>query len=253
MSKTVDWDYRLRIQGVSTDTLGMARLAQYMARFAELMGDASRPVYAGIVKGSVVLRARDRSDYPALTRSRLQSAANDDQSSARKAFEEINSLMNTDGARGDVQSRQGLVILIFSGKVAIKPLTLPDLVVHDRGELDGEVVSVIGADDTVHLRLRDLGGVTHKIVVVDLALAQRLAAKFRAGKVRVQVHGSWRRTAEGRWEPLSVYADSAEDLDETPADQVMETLRQVPGNGWNEYNDPLGEWARLRGIGDLRS
>jgi len=47
------------------------------------------------------------------------------------------------------------------------------------------------ADYLDRLRLRDHGGIEHKVVLRDLAMARELASRFRAGPVRVHVHGTW--------------------------------------------------------------
>jgi len=77
------------------------------------------------------------------------------------------------------------------------------------------------ADYLDRLRLRDHGGIEHKVVLRDLAMARELASRFRAGLVRVHVHGTWRRTVEGKWEAHQVYADCIEELDDLSAKEVF--------------------------------
>lgn len=55
--KRTDWDFALRIRGVTPRTLPMARLADYLKAWAVLLGDVNEPQFAGIVNGSAVLRA----------------------------------------------------------------------------------------------------------------------------------------------------------------------------------------------------
>lgn len=248
MTKRSDWQYALHIKGVSSDTLDMGRIGEYLVQFAHLIGHDAKPRFEGMVKGSVVLRTKSSADHPALVRSRLRQAADSEASPmAHKAFNVIGEMMAADGARGAIIDRQKAVVIQFPG--VSKPATVEqEVVVTDSGDLDGQVVSIVGADDTVHIRLQDVGGVTHKIVVTKLDLAQELAKRFRKGWLRVRVHGKWKRSPEGRWEPLTVYADSFEELDSTSAADVFRALQQIPDNGWSNLDDPIGEWERLRGI-----
>jgi hypothetical protein len=57
MGERADWDFALRIRGVTPQRLPMTRLAEYLKQFAELHGSERDVHFAGIVKGSAVLRA----------------------------------------------------------------------------------------------------------------------------------------------------------------------------------------------------
>jgi hypothetical protein len=158
MAKRLDWDYALHIKGVTLRTLPVSRLADYLKELAGLMGDESRPVLDGIVRGSVVVRVKQTGEHPAHTRARLRAAANDPTGPGGKSFSRINSLMARDGARGEIVDRQNVVVLKFAVDQAAA-LAEPEMTVTDVGMLDGRVVGVVGADDTVHVRLRDHGGI----------------------------------------------------------------------------------------------
>ncbi len=252
MAKKPDWDYALRIKGVSLETLPIALLGEYLKEFASLMGESARPVLDGIVKGSVIVRVRQAGEHPAYTRNRLQLAANDPLGPGGRSYARIADLMARSGARGDIIDREKHTVVAFPGVTAVQEVE-PDLIISDTGTLDGHVVGVSGADDTVHLRLQDQGGIEHRITLRDLGMARNLAARFRAGPVRVHVHGTWRRSAGGKWEAHQVYADLVEDLDEESAKSVFDTLRAIR-TGWTDAEDPLKELAEIRGESDdLRS
>lgn len=245
MAKKPNWDYALRIKGVSLETLPIAVLAEYLKEFASLMGDSARPVLDGIVKGSVIVRVRQAGEHPAYTRNRLQQAANDPLGPGGRSYERITQLMVRNGAKGDVIDRQEHTVIAFPGAAQVEEPD-PEVIISDVGILDGLVVGVSGADDTVHLRLQDQGGVEHRITLRDLAMARSLAARFRTSPVRVHVHGTWRRSAKGKWEAHQVYADRIEDLDEESAKQVFDTLRAIKTE-WTDLADPLAELADIRG------
>jgi len=249
MAKKPDWDYALRIKGVTLRTLPVSYLADYLKELVGLMGDDSRPVLDGIVRGSVVVRVKQTGDHPAHTRARLRAAANDPSGPAGKSYSRIVGYMARDGAHGEIVDHQDAVVVRFAVDRQVTPAE-PELTVNDVGTLDGRVVGVVGADDTVHVRLRDHGGIEHKVVLRDLAMARELASRFRAGPVRVHVHGTWRRTVEGKWEAQQVYADRVEELDDLSAKEVFDELRAIP-TGWAAVADPLKEWASIRGLNDL--
>lgn len=52
--------------------------------------------------------------------------------------------------------------------------------------------------------------------------------------------------ADGVWATNKVYADHFEDLDEESALEVFEKLRNIPGNGWSDIENPLDAWRSLR-------
>lgn len=251
MSTRKEWDFALHIKGVSMDTLDLARLGDYMKEFASLLGQGSSPKFAGIVKGSVVMRARDCGEHPAITRNRLQQAANDE-APAHAAFSRISSLLRQDGARGQVLDRGKNVIVSFAKRTAAND-DAPEVIIPDTAELDGVVVGIIGTDDTAHVKLQQHGGTVISITVRDMSLARELAKRFRLESVRIHTHGTWKRTKNGVWEPHAIYADRLEDIDQKNAHDVFTELAAVPGNGWAHTEDADALWRKIRGLDDSSS
>ncbi|MEO6016132.1 MAG: hypothetical protein ABIP46_02675 [Polaromonas sp.] len=250
MAKKPDWDYALRIRGVSLGTLPISVLADYLKEFAALLGDSARPVLDGIVKGSVIVRIKQAGEeHPAYTRNRLQQAANDPLGPGGRSYSKIAELMSKNGARGEIVDRELHTVVAFPG-TRPDAVEQPDLIISDDGTLDGLVVGVSGADDTVHLRLLDKGGVEHRITLRDLNMARDLAKLFRSDIVRVHVHGTWRRTPDGKWLPHAVYADRVEILDSSSAREVFEELRLIKTD-WTDMAEPMKELAEIRGIDEL--
>lgn len=251
MAKKPDWDYALRIRGVTLKTLPVGVLADYLKEFAALLGDDAKPVLDGIVKGSVIVRVKQAGEHPVYTRNRIQHAANDPLGPGGRSFKRITELMMSSGARGEIVDRQENTVVAFP-IVAADEETAADLIISDVGTLDGKVVGISGADDTVHLRLLDKGAREYRIVLRDIAMAQDLAKRFRSDIVRVHVHGTWRRTSAGGWEPNAVYADRIEVLDDSTPKQVVDDLRAVR-TGWHDIKEPLKELAAIRGTDDLHA
>lgn len=250
MSKRGEWDFALRLRGTTPGTLPLAVLADYMKEFAALLGDDAKPVFAGVVKGSAVLRARQTDEYPVATKHRIQAAANDPVGTAGRSFRRLSEMAARDSYRAEVLDRdQKVVVQLQSYKPVLAGLD-QELLVHDAGELNGYVVSVAGVDDTVHIKLSDPAGGDHKVVTRDMRIAQALAARFRGGPVRLHVHGTWKRASTGKWEAHHVYIDDFEDLHDVGASEVFLPLKGTPDTGWSRSADPTKEWEEIRGLHD---
>jgi hypothetical protein len=245
MKGSRDWDYALRIRGVTPRTLSMFRLAEYLEEWAQLIGEENRPVFGGIVQGSAVLRASVPFDRKLEARSRIVTAKAGASPAAARAAERIERLMASDGARGQVEDRNGAVIYEFR-KPVVEPLPT-EHVVTDAGVIDGTVVGIVGIDDTVHVRLQEGSGSVSSVSVRDMQLARQLATHFRGEPIRVHVHGTWKRDGAGVWSPHSLYADRLDELDPRAAAAVLDELAAIPGNGWATMDDPEALWRSIRG------
>jgi hypothetical protein len=239
------WDYALRIRGTTPRAMSLLRLSEYMKAYAALLGQGNEPKFAGVVKGSVLLRASVPSERQTETRLRLlsaRSAANDD---LMRAHDQLADMLATDSVSGDVEDRNGAVVLEFSHRNP-EPAQ-PEVIVQDTGIIDGVVVSLVGIDDTVHLRLLDSEQTSQKITVRDIGEARKLARHFRGDVLRVHVHGTWKRTGEGRWEAHALYLDHFEELGGESASELLNELSALEGNRWASMDDPQGELRRIRG------
>ena len=251
MAKKPNWDYALHIKGTNLNVLSMSAVADYLKEFSNMLGESAKPVLDGIVRGSIVLRAKQTGEHPALTRNRLVTALENADSGSGKSYLKIQTLLARDHARAEILDKNKNVVVKFAQLEAANDHHV-ESIVHDTGTLDGRVISITGADDTVHIKLLNDQNQEHKVIVRDIGLARELASKFRGPMVRVHVHGTWRRDINGKWLCHSVYADSVEDLDEEPLTGVMSRLREIP-NGWLDIEEPMVEWSELRGQNDLHS
>lgn len=247
MTKRADWDYALRLRGVDPSSIPMARLAEYLKDWAGLLGDANAPIFRGVVKGSVVLRARVDPMRKNEVHTRLRSGQTQVDPAAAKFIEKLKTLMDRDAVIGTVIDSAGDVVMEFTAHKGEEDAPR-EYIVPDSGTIDGVVVGIQGVDDTVHIRLQEISGAVFSVALRDLAMARKFAAHFRGDPIRVQVHGTWKRTTSGVWEPHNLLADGFEELDQTNARETMDQLRAIPKNGWAELPDPIGFWKDLRGI-----
>jgi hypothetical protein len=240
-----DWTYALKIRGSNPANLPMDKFAEYVLEFSALLGNEPGIRFAGLVKGSAVLRAYVPAHEEQATQVRLMQARTIPDSQPAEQAQKLCKIFRRDGFRAELLDRKANKVLEFDGQETAND-TLKEVVVSDSGTIDGIVVGIEGADDTVHVRLRDMDGLEARIIFRDLVQAREMAHRFRGAPVRVHVHGTWKRSPEGAWTTKMVYADSFEDLDETSALKIFEKLRSIPGNGWSDIENPLEAWRSLR-------
>lgn len=242
--KRNEWDYALRIRGATPRGLSLSRLAEYLKAYASLLGDSNEPTFAGVVRGSALLRASVPHHRKLETKVRLITAKLDADEGLIRVVDSLAHMMSRDGFSGDIEDRQGAVILEFRRPTAA--VELREQVIHDVGVIDGVVVGLVGIDDTVHVRLQSSDGQTSKVTVRDLAIARQLALHFRGDAIRAHVHGSWKRNSEGVWEPLALYLDRFDELSDEPAGEILSRLSSLPGNRWATMDDPDGLLRNIR-------
>jgi hypothetical protein len=85
--------------------------------------------------------------------------------------------------------------------------------------------------DSLNLRIQDPRGKVVSMQIRDMNVAREAAGHFRGDPIRVRVHGTWRRSPEGEWAPLSLHVNRVETLDQATVAELMQHLRAIPGNG----------------------
>ncbi|HMS78112.1 MAG TPA: hypothetical protein PKC20_00965 [Burkholderiaceae bacterium] len=244
----ISYTYALRLTGTTKRSLPMNRCAEYIRKFADMLGGDARVHFAGIGEGSALLRALVEPEYRSAAHLRIIEARQLDGSEAYRAAQAINDALGADGYGAELQDSEGRVVFTF------EPTAQPsddDVLVYDSASIDGIVVGLNGADDTAHLRLRDVSGSEYRALVRDLDTARELAKRWRMNPVRVHLRGTWRRRAEdGVWVQAtgqSLVVEGYEDLDSATVAEVFGELREIPGLEWSDMEAPLEAWRRLRG------
>jgi hypothetical protein len=245
--KQPNWTFCLRLLGRNPNKVEMDRLAEYLTQFADLLGRDNKPVFKQIKRASTGIQAYVPPHAQHLAHARLVGAKSGVDSKAVKSLQTITRMIAEDDMPGgELLDANNNVIYLFEPS---KPVPTDSATIEQVGEVDGIVVGVTGADDTLHITLRDWASRDVRLVVRNLEVGQGLAQVFRAGMVRCFVHGKWRRTESG-WVPESgsCVLDRYEILDVAPAGSVLEQLRAIPGNAWTDLADAQFEWEQLRGI-----
>lgn len=225
--------YELYIDAFRPDTIPMRRLAEYMASFADLLGNSEKVRFDKLKTGSLALTARVNAVAVRKVDNRLDEvrygvAPN----AAQKAFRDIDDLLAEDHAIGQI--RRGKARLIeFPGRT--RPVEERIGPVQQDSTIDGEVIQIGGRDETinVHIKTRD------QVVTctTNKEIARRLAAHLFGGMVRIHGQGTWARLNSGGWELKKFTVSGFAPLDETPLSRVFQGLRTrlVPLAGGRRY------------------
>jgi hypothetical protein len=238
-------EYRFRIDAYTPDTIPMWRLAEYMHDLADLLGEREHVHFARLEAGSTVLVQRIDAESAPKVQARIQAikhAEGEGPEDALHAFRAIDRRLAEDNAVGHLCGEDGAEIIRFPGREKPQPLTFGAF--RQPGSLDGVLIRLGGKDETVPVHLQEEGTV-HKCNATR-EMARRLATHLFGATLRVHGSGRWERDAEGAWLLKRFDIESFEILDDEPLATVVERLRQIPGSGWKDLDDPYAELQRLR-------
>lgn len=224
----------------------MSKLADYLRDWAGVLGEGNTPVLKGVIKGSVLMKTVVAPDRKHEAHVRVLEAKSNPDSSAAKFMASITKNLCRDGYTAFIEDRNGCVIYEFP-VVNKTPETHKEVILHDTGTIDGVIIGVAGKDDTAHIRIQESKDRIWSVSVRDFVLARRLAQHFRSDPIRLIVHGSWKRNAQGIWEPNHLTAEDFEELDQSSVTEIFEELRAIPDNGWIKLDSPIEYWEDLRG------
>lgn len=241
--------YTLYIEAYTPETIPMARLALYMQQLAALLGHESAVHFEALKPGSTRLVSRiDREDVPKVASRLDQVRRGDGTADAIKAQREIDRLLAEDNASGCVYEGDdaGAAIIAFPGARRVQPAT--DGPFNQEGSLDGILISVGGADRTVHVQLQN-GEVKYTGIETDREMARRLA-KHMYEPIRIFGVGRWIRDADGQWLLRKFRLQSFAVLQADDLKEAAARLRQVEGSGWSKMDDPMAVLRTLRDGGN---
>lgn len=227
------------------ETIPMSRLAEYMRELAALYGSEPCVHFKELRSGSAVLKAVVEESASEMVESRLRlvhdAAAPDD---LKRAYQNLNGMLKSDKAVGDIKHSQGTVILAFPGRDTPVQKTYR---VKEAGVLDGVLIRIGGKDNTVPVWLRDLDGTIHKCEA-NSGMARELIKQYLASPIRVTGQGDWLRGEDGAWALEKFRITGWDYLDEKPIADIVNAARNTKGNGWNELDDPIKEHIYIRGL-----
>jgi hypothetical protein len=246
----MDDDKRLifYIDAYSPDTIPMAKLAEYMADFAALLGKEHAVHFDHLENGSTKIVSRvEFEDVPKVT-TRLTEIRNGTASKElARLVAQIDDRLANDNAIGRVLFRQAAdqataELLAFPGRDRPKAQSYGPF--NQEGHLDGVLIGVGGKDETISIRLQN-GEINYSHCDTTRTIARELG-KHMFEPVRIYGTGRWMREVSGQWTLLRFRIHRFDVLGTESLRETVAALRAVPGSGWKNIDDPLEELDDLR-------
>ena len=221
----------------------MARLAEYMAELATLLGEPTQVHFVALEPGSTVLAYAVEYEAVPKVEDRLRRVRQgaDATPEAAEAFKHINKKLREDNGVGLIYQETAEIIR-FPGREAVEPVAFGAF--NQEGSLDGVVIRIGGTKEVVPVHLQ-----TGEIIYDAEAkrpLAKQLAEHLFTSELRVYGQGRWSRDEEGSWKLVRFTIRDFEILESKPLSEVVGALRAVEGNDWGKLSDPWRELARIR-------
>lgn len=227
----------------------MARLAQYMQSLAALLGHESAVHFDGLRPGSTCLATKiDYEDVPKVEKRLKLVKRGEGAPDAVRARVEIDNLLAEDNATGFVYENDDVnaEVIVFPGVTRPKPTTFGPF--NQEGSIDGILISVSGADQTVHVQLQN-AEIKYTGIDTNRENARRLA-KHMYEPVRVTGVGRWLRDEDGNWILKKFRMDTFVALADDDLKGTIDQLRRIEGSEWKEMEDPLRALTALREKGN---
>jgi len=237
--------YTLYVEAYTPETIPMARLAQYMQNLAAMLGHDAAVHFETLKPGSTQIVSRiDHEDVPKVATDLAQLKRGEGTPEAKKAQAAIDQLLAEDNATGFVyeDEDENAKIIAFPGVTRPKPTTFGPF--NEEGSLDGVLISVSGADQTVHLQLQN-GDIRYTGIDTNRETARRLA-KHMYEPVRVFGTGRWLRDQEGTWLLKRFKVESYKVLRSDDLKEAIDQMRAIEGSEWKDMDDPIGALKALR-------
>lgn len=245
MSK--EHEYKFRIDAFTPATVPMARLAEYMADLAVILGEPRNVHFVRLEESSLVLVQRIDDVAAPKVQERVRSVKSGrGPQDAMKAYQNANKKLKQDKCVGSLNNADGAELIYFPGREEQEGESF--YAFSQEGSLDGAVIAVGGKSDPVPVHIQSQGVVYNCYAKRDVA--KQLGLHLFTTELRVYGTGRWLRNEIGTWEMQRFMITSFRILNDQPLSVVVAKLRDVPGSGWKNVADPFAELAAIRGDKD---
>lgn len=233
--------FEFHIDAFRPDTLPMGRLANYLEKLAQLLGNQASVHFDKVTEGSAVLAWNVEPDAAGKVRESIR-ASQEIGSANYRFFKEINELLRKDNAIGKLQDKQTGTVIPFPGRTLKKPTPIK---VREPGHVEGMLVRIGGTDHSAHATLEH-PNYPSSACDMDRSLAKDLAGYLYGPVLRLHGEGLWTRDEDGVWVLEKLFAKSFEVLRDDSIADVLTSLAAIPGNEWKDLSDPIREWKDIR-------
>ncbi|MEX2582377.1 MAG: hypothetical protein WD766_03845 [Gemmatimonadota bacterium] len=216
----------------------MARVAEYIAALAGLLGETKHVHLVDIVEGSTTLvHEVEHEAMPKVVERTEAIRRGEAAPAARDAYRSMNRLLRADSAHAVLRKwRRGPKLLDFPG---IKEAEEPIPVVRQFGSVSGDLVRVGGMGDEIPILL-EVEGRQMSGFYTSKPLAKEMATLLFE-PIRVRGQGIWERTIEGDWTLKRFKVEGFERLAATTLASALAGIRSLVSD-WDEgaYDDVVG-------------
>lgn len=246
--------YRFRIEAYSPSTMPMARLAEYMADLATMLGEPAAVHFVELEEGSTVLVHVVEHEAEPKVQARLKAVRQGNgPTDAMTAYQRINKKLREDNGVGmlsealaETPVARTAEIIKFPGRETVEPVAFAAF--NQPGTLEGVPIVVGGQKELVPVHLEAESEV--QIGHAPRPLAREIAQHLFASYLRVHGQARWRRDQEEQWVLERFRIEGYIVLKDQPLGEVVCALRNVKGNEWEKLSDPWGELAEIRDGGN---
>jgi hypothetical protein len=232
-------------------TLPMARLAEYLTDLAIIMGHKESVHFIATGDGSArAIMYVDEEEESRVTSQIQNSAHGAGPHYANEAYKRLDTRLREDEAVGDiVNASKNAKIIEFPGRRTDQPLAYGPI--NERASVVGVLKRVGGFDESIPVHLQRADGAIFYCEAAP-SLAKELVPLYEQ---TIRVHGiaTYYREA-GLWklERFRIQSYDPQPLGGDSLAETIEKLKAIPGNGWNEIDDPLEELRKIRHGEDAR-
>jgi hypothetical protein len=164
---------KFTIKDFTPYTLPMARLAEYLADYAVLLGNDPAVHFRGVEDGSAELVSLiEEPELPIVRQRAINAAKGHGPEDAVQAYRNMNAKLKQDKTSGRLQGDRGATLLQFPGIATVEPATFGPF--NQQGTLDGILIKIGGKDKTIPVHLED-GPRVHICNATSKDMARRLA------------------------------------------------------------------------------
>jgi|SRR5579871_3514607 len=244
---TQDEEFSFQIDAYSPDTMPMARLAEYIAQLAAILGEEKAVHFVRLKPGSTqVVHRVEREAVPKVRARTSAVRRGEGTADARRAYRRVNRLLREDNAQARLKEEiTGAEIIYFPG---VQEMEETFTGIRQRGAFDGEVIRVGGIQKWIPIMLRS-ETTTYSNFFCKPEVAKQLG-RHLFEPVRLFGSGRWNRDADGRWSLEYFSVDSFDALREETLSQAIARIAAIKGEWVAESVSELEVLRHNGGVGN---
>jgi hypothetical protein len=221
--KPAPTELRFWIDAYSPSTIPMARLAEYMAQLAVMLGETTAVHFVKLERGSTSILAKVQHEAAPKVKERARAVRRGEAPrDALRAYEIVNKMLRDDNGIGALKEETDAVIIPFPGRESAEEKYTS---VRERGTVDGEIIRVGGPNKWVPLLIQTEGE-SFSGCWCDRVMAKQLALRLFE-PVRLIGSGKWDRNADGKWHLKEFIVEAFEPLSDEPLSEAIGRLRAI--------------------------